>query len=47
MPAPSFAGNAAYHGGIAGFGHLDLNAFDRTIRTNLFGCFFGIAARFA
>src|SRR4029077_10345282 len=39
--------NAGYRGGIGGFGHLDLNAFDRIIRTNLYGCFFGIAALYS
>jgi NAD(P)-dependent dehydrogenase (short-subunit alcohol dehydrogenase family) len=34
--------NAGYLGGLSGFRNLDFEAFDRIIRTNLYGCFFGI-----
>src|SRR5690606_2509264 len=36
--------NAGYLGGAPGFDGLDFEAFDRVIRTNLYGCFHGIKA---
>jgi NAD(P)-dependent dehydrogenase (short-subunit alcohol dehydrogenase family) len=39
--------NAGYRGGVGGFGRLDLNTFDRVIRTNLYGCFYGMTALYS
>jgi NAD(P)-dependent dehydrogenase (short-subunit alcohol dehydrogenase family) len=39
--------NAGYRGGTGGFNRLDINAFDRVVQTNLFGCFYGIATLYS
>jgi NAD(P)-dependent dehydrogenase (short-subunit alcohol dehydrogenase family) len=39
--------NAGYRGGLGGFDQLDLDAFDRVLRTNLYGCLYGIAALYS
>ncbi len=39
--------NAGYRGRADGFARLDLGEFDRVIKTNLYGCFYGIAALFS
>lgn len=36
--------NAGYRGAAGGLGKLALDEFDRVIRTNLYGCFYGLAA---
>lgn len=38
--------NAGYLGGMSGFRDLDFETFDRIVRTNLYGCFFGIKSAY-